>query len=652
MAYTYYGDWQNTPFSVAQYGDEGGGYAGQGASKDWQGAGYYEQGPEQQYFGEYGAESRPGAWTYGGTTDPNAANYTFTPDYSQTLNTGYYSPDGGGWVSTAPSTITADMYSGLDGYQAWNFADALGGYRQVGNGSFAPSTFGGSQYLQDTYGTAMDQAYREQMASIQNTPGAMQLWNATDPSDFYQMDSRTWDQLLLPALQKAGVMNDAQGKAWANEYTNVAQSGMAVDEANRQAIDDEFMSNVMMGLMLTGGVMGAGALGAFGSGGLGFASPAYSGMAGMESALGGMAGIEGAAGAGALGSASGGLNLSGYGTAFDGGAGSALTGADYTGAAGAMGGAGDAGAGAAGAMGGMDPTSAMGAMGGAGDVTAGAGYGWTPMTGYGQAGGLLQSLGLGGMPSNPLSSLQNLLGGGGAGGAGGTSSMSSLLSGLLGGGGGGLMPGGAGGAGGGGSLGGLLGSMFSATGFGDTQDYLKQIMERASQTADPYARYRSGDGDMLQQSYRDPLSIFQGSGYQALDKRLQDTMMARDAASGNLFNAPERLAQREAGFMDYNKDLQKNLITSSGAGFNPASSAAVMQGMAPSIALAGMQQQGAYGTAAQQGLGLLGGLLGGGGTGATGGGGGFDLNSIANFFGGGGGGSSSPLDSLWNTWNV
>jgi hypothetical protein len=168
----------------------------------------------------------------------------------------------------------------------------------------------------------------------------------------------------------------------------------------------------------------------------------------------------------------------------------------------------------------------------------------------------------------------------------------------------------------------MLNAYLSNQGQGAEQDQMGQMMQFLLANGDVYRPWRNADANLLQQSYNDPLAIFNGSGYQALDKRLQDTMMARDAASGNLFNAPERLAQREAGFMDYNQNLQKNLLQSSGASANPNQAISSIGAMAPQYSalannssilgagLAGITGAGTTGGAT--GLtGLLGGVLGG-----------------------------------------
>lgn len=178
------------------------------------------------------------------------------------LNTGYYDEAG---FHPDQQTVTADMFSALPGYKPWDFGTSLGGYREPGNASLRsadnPELSG---YFQQKYGGAMDQAYRNQMANIQNS-GGFQLWNA-DTGEAAGLDPRTWDQLLMPAFQASGAAADPRFGEYQNLWKNVQSSGQAVDAANAAAIDAAHKKKVMAGIAAVGSVMGAGALGFLGGG--------------------------------------------------------------------------------------------------------------------------------------------------------------------------------------------------------------------------------------------------------------------------------------------------------------------------------------------------------------------------------------------------
>ena len=196
--------------------------------------------------------------------------------------------------------------------------------------------------------------------------------------------------------------------------------------------------------------------------------------------------------------------------------------------------------------------------------------------------------------------------------------------------------------GGGGGLSQMIGSGLGVQSYGNTQDYLKQIMQQASAKADPFAANRATAGNLLMQSYTDPLSIFTSPGYQALDQQLQNTQLARDAQSGNVFNAPERLAEREANFMKYLPTYQSNLMGMSGASANPAAGANIMANMALPITVAGQNKASVLGSGINAGLNtLFGNTASGSGTGMSP----SLLSSIMSFFSGGGASNAIPSTS-------
>jgi hypothetical protein len=219
---------------------------------------------------------------------------------------------------------------------------------------------------------------------------------------------------------------------------------------------------------------------------------------------------------------------------------------------------------------------------------------------------------LGQLPPGSTSALQQLMGSTGSGtgtGTGSSGSQNSLLSALLG---GNLMssllPTG------GSSFGinnllGMLPGILQYFNLGGLEDKLEGLKTEALQYSDPYGLgpYRQPMAQRLEQSYADPLSIWNSPEMQALDRQMQNSQLARDAQAGQLFNAPERLAQRQDNFLT--KALpayRQGLLQPSGATFAPRGMEAVTSMMGP---LAG-----AY-LGKNMGLGMaLQGLMGGSGT--------------------------------------
>ena len=167
----------------------------------------------------------------------------------------------------------------------------------------------------------------------------------------------------------------------------------------------------------------------------------------------------------------------------------------------------------------------------------------------------------GGTTSPDLTSILKILGGsllgGGGSTTGGTTSGGTT---------GGTAPGGVMSPYGGG---GLLGGIYDYNTLDRSSEFLKQIMDQTGQYGDPYKQYRPSEAAMRNQTFMDPLSIYNRPEYQMLDKRMQDQQLAQGAQAGTLFNAPERLAQRQTGFLDYLSKLRGDLLPGSGAGLNP-----------------------------------------------------------------------------------
>ena len=239
------------------------------------------------------------------------------------------------------------------------------------------------------------------------------------------------------------------------------------------------------------------------------------------------------------------------------------------------------------------------------------------------------------MPTSPLKSLlTSLAGGGGAGTTGETTGT-----------GGGTMD----------ALSGILGGLGSWWSQNNAQDYLKQQLERAVSIADPFAANRQQSGNLLMQSYTDPTAIWNAPYMQTLDQQFQNSQLARDAQAGQLFNAPERLSQREANFYNQLNQYRQPLLSMSGANANPASAAAAITGMSGPIAFTGLNAGNALGYAGQQGLNLLGGMFGG--TGTSGGtSGGMTLQQLLGLGGTTGGsfgsGTVDPMMSYLYNWTA
>jgi len=107
------------------------------------------------------------------------------------------------------------------------------------------------------------------------------------------------------------------------------------------------------------------------------------------------------------------------------------------------------------------------------------------------------------------------------------------------------------------------------------------------------------------QSYTDPLSIYNKPEYQMLDQRMQDQQMGKAAQSGTMFNAPERLAQRQTGFLDQLNQYRAPLMGMSGASTNPAQPAAFQSEMAKSMVPLEMEKAGAVGSGMQSGMNVI-----------------------------------------------
>lgn len=197
-----------------------------------------------------------------------------------------------------------------------------------------------------------------------------------------------------------------------------------------------------------------------------------------------------------------------------------------------------------------------------------AGGGWSAADGSFGSNGLTDIIkqiqqATGNMPSGStdiLKALMGQMGGGGGGtgtgtggtGTGGLGGMGDIFNWLT------------SAQGGAGALSGILGYNDAA----DQTDWMKATMERAVGASDPYGYgpYRKYAADQLQRTYQDPASIYNSAEMQGLDKLFMDKTMAEQAASGNLFNAPERVAQRQNNFYSNLNEYRKPLLQMSGSG--------------------------------------------------------------------------------------
>ena len=196
----------------------------------------------------------------------------------------------------------------------------------------------------------------------------------------------------------------------------------------------------------------------------------------------------------------------------------------------------------------------------------------------------------GGTTSPDLMSILKILGGSVLGGGGGGTTGGTTSGGTTGGTTGGT----------GGSLLGMGSSIYGYNTMDKASEYLKSIMDQTGQYGDPYKQYRPSEAAMRNQTFMDPMSIYNSQPYQLLDKRMQDQQLAQGAQAGTLFNAPERLAQRQTGFMDYLSKLRSDLLPGSGAGMNPIAPQAAQAAMMESYVPLEMQKANAVGGSLSQ----------------------------------------------------
>lgn len=623
----------------------------------------------------------------------------WNPNTQQWGNTVFGAGEIGTWVPStvqyAPATLQqytagdTQVYGGPDvstaGYQwsPYSADSALERYKQsmanagTWNGFDLPGGL-----IQGAYSMMGDDLWTKMGGYLNNVsanPSSFQFGpgfefgtnlDAKDPLKFLESGAiggqTSWAQQDFTNKMLQSIMSPEQYAALAPIQQQIGSATETMNRSNevKGLLDGEIPWQVMVGL----GLMTGGAMGLFGA-------------AGSPMAAGGLLGEVGAGLGGAVASAGGAaldasaLAAMGYNPANASLGG--LTGA--TSGGGSLGGAngswdilpdavsqptGGALPGDAGATGGIAPdvnadlTALMDSpAGGGGSMTDW----WTQAISPGSNYTLSDLAGIAGLPSSGGGSdiLKQLLGGqsGGSGtgtntgtgtGTGGTSGMGSLLNWLTG--------------TGTGSLGGLATGLMQYGEYGDQSDFLKSTMERAISASDPYGYgpYRKYAADQLQKTYTDPASIYASPEMQALDQMFMDKTMAGQSVSGNLFNAPERVSQRQNNFYANLSDYRKPLMQMSGSQFRPDTKA--YYEFAGPIVQNELNRSASLGGAINAGLGGLGSILGGtGGTGdyfignrpSTGAGAGGLLNGITGIFGqppsGGGGLSMEDLISYFGS---
>ena len=163
----------------------------------------------------------------------------------------------------------------------------------------------------------------------------------------------------------------------------------------------------------------------------------------------------------------------------------------------------------------------------------------------------------------------------------------------------------------------LLSSLYQYGQGKDTQGLMQDIAQKALTQGDPFAQYRAGYGQMLQNSYQNPKDVFD-KYYSALDDKFYKELRAQDAARGRSTDAYKRGVEREAAFQNWMTQYQNQLGGFAGANINPDNAIS-------NYAALQLMGQNANNQAGQNVVQGLGSLFGGN---ASGQGGGLSLNSL------------------------
>lgn len=166
--------------------------------------------------------------------------------------------------------------------------------------------------------------------------------------------------------------------------------------------------------------------------------------------------------------------------------------------------------------------------------------------------------------------------------------------------------GGAGGTAGGGAgatnLGLLGGGIYDYNSLNRSSDFLRQIMQQASSSADPYAARRSQMGADFDQLMRDPMS---SNLVRSLDQSFQNEYDARGAQAGTYntaYDTTERESQRMANIVKNLPQLAQPFGQASGAYSNPAQAGAIMAEMSKPITAIEQAKARAVGQATSGGI--------------------------------------------------
>jgi len=144
--------------------------------------------------------------------------------------------------------------------------------------------------------------------------------------------------------------------------------------------------------------------------------------------------------------------------------------------------------------------------------------------------------------------------------------------------------------------GGILSGAMGIYGANQNNKNLQQLLQQATQGADPFASQRGFYQNQLQQSYADPQAMWNSPQWQALRSQMLEESTARDAAGGRLsdFGNRDRLIARE--FMgNYLPKIQQNLQGPAGANANPSIPGQITAQLAGQLNQSNVNQQGAYG---------------------------------------------------------
>jgi len=183
----------------------------------------------------------------------------------------------------------------------------------------------------------------------------------------------------------------------------------------------------------------------------------------------------------------------------------------------------------------------------------------------------------------------------------------------------------------------------------NSEDKLTQIYNDVKASGDYYRPWRPDIANTASQMINNPDQYLQSPAAQAMLKQAKDAMMAKDAQSGNLFNAPERVNQYLGTQSNLLNSRLNSISNYQNAMGNPNAATNAMAQLG--LPLAMMQN---YSPTWSSMLGQAGGAATGGGTAGTGGtaGGGGGLNDIMNLISGGGnllGGAVDWIGSLFGS---